>query len=90
MAFNRAVTEELAQEIREFRSPTDNETRMFYEIVIAPEYTPDGLKVSTDGDNSLALQLDVSSIRAFCGCRVALLCVPLSLLFVLHCGCVGS
>jgi phosphoribosylaminoimidazolecarboxamide formyltransferase/IMP cyclohydrolase len=35
----------LAKEIREFRSPTDNETRMFYEIVIAPGYTPDGLEV---------------------------------------------
>ena len=39
----RTVTEELAAEIREFRSPTDNETRMFYEIVIAPGYTPEGL-----------------------------------------------
>ena len=26
------------------RSPTDNETRMFYEIVIAPGYTPEGLE----------------------------------------------
>ena len=37
------MDEELAAEIREFRSPTDNETRMFYEIVIAPGYTPEGL-----------------------------------------------
>lgn len=36
---------DLAREIREFRSPTDGETRMFYEIVIAPAYTPDGLEV---------------------------------------------
>lgn len=36
---------ELAREIREFRSPTDGETRMFYEIVIAPGYTPEGLEV---------------------------------------------
>jgi len=43
VAFNCPVTEELAKEIREFRSPTDGETRMFYEIVIAPEYTEDGL-----------------------------------------------
>jgi hypothetical protein len=35
----------LAREIREFRSPTDGETRMFYEIVIAPSYTPEGLEV---------------------------------------------
>jgi phosphoribosylaminoimidazolecarboxamide formyltransferase/IMP cyclohydrolase len=35
----------MAREIREFRSPTDGETRMFYEIVIAPSYTPEGLEV---------------------------------------------
>lgn len=40
---SREVDEELAAEIREFRSPTDDETRMFYEIVIAPSYTPEGL-----------------------------------------------
>ena len=45
VAFNRPVDAALAKEIREFRSPTDNETRMFYEIVIAPGYTPDGLEV---------------------------------------------
>jgi phosphoribosylaminoimidazolecarboxamide formyltransferase/IMP cyclohydrolase len=43
VAFNREVDEALAAEIREFRSPTDGETRMFYEIVIAPGYTPEGL-----------------------------------------------
>lgn len=45
VAFNQPVTEELAREIREYRSPTDGETRMFYEIVIAPSYTPEGLEV---------------------------------------------
>ena len=45
VAFNREVTEELAREIREFRSPQDGETRMFYEIVIAPGYTEKGLEV---------------------------------------------
>jgi phosphoribosylaminoimidazolecarboxamide formyltransferase / IMP cyclohydrolase len=45
VAFNREVDAELAREIREFRSPTDGETRMFYEIVIAPGYTPEGLEV---------------------------------------------
>ncbi|KAF5833916.1 cytidine deaminase-like protein [Dunaliella salina] len=45
VAFNREVTAELAKEIREFRSPTDNETRMFYEIVIAPSYSPEGLEI---------------------------------------------
>ena len=36
---------ELAREIREFRSPTDGTSRMFYEIVVAPKYTPKGLEV---------------------------------------------
>lgn len=40
----REVDEELANEIRNFRSPTDDETRMFYEIVIAPSYSPAGLE----------------------------------------------
>jgi len=35
----------LAKEIREFRSPTDGETRMFYEIVVAPKYSQKGLEV---------------------------------------------
>ncbi len=37
------MDEALAEEIRQFRSPTDGETRMFYEIVVAPGYTPEGL-----------------------------------------------
>ena len=45
VAFNHEITAELAREIREFRSPTDGETRMFYEIVVAPSYTPEGLEV---------------------------------------------
>ncbi|WP_322796526.1 bifunctional phosphoribosylaminoimidazolecarboxamide formyltransferase/IMP cyclohydrolase [Tepidiforma sp.] len=43
VAFNRVVDAALAREIREFRNPNDGETRMFYEIVIAPGYTPEGL-----------------------------------------------
>ena len=39
----RPVDEGLAALLREFRSPSDNETRMFYEVVIAPGYTPEGL-----------------------------------------------
>ncbi|KAE8708506.1 AICARFT/IMPCHase bienzyme family protein isoform 2 [Hibiscus syriacus] len=35
----------LAKEIREFRSPMDGETRMFYEIVVAPKYTEKGLEI---------------------------------------------
>ncbi|KAH7679092.1 phosphoribosylaminoimidazolecarboxamide formyltransferase / IMP cyclohydrolase protein [Dioscorea alata] len=45
VAFNTTIDEDLAREIREFRSPTDGETRMFYEIVIAPGYTEKGLEV---------------------------------------------
>lgn len=43
LQYRREVDEELAAEIREFRSPTDGETRMFYEIVIAPSYSETGL-----------------------------------------------
>ncbi|GBG90585.1 hypothetical protein CBR_g50928 [Chara braunii] len=45
VAFNVPVDEDLARELREFRSPTDGETRMFYEIVVAPSYTEKGLEV---------------------------------------------
>ncbi|XP_073001748.1 uncharacterized protein [Typha latifolia] len=45
VAFNTMIDEDLAREIREFRSPTDGETRMFYEIVVAPGYTAKGLEV---------------------------------------------
>ncbi|KAK1324635.1 hypothetical protein QJS10_CPA01g00788 [Acorus calamus] len=45
VAFNVEVDEDLAKEIREFRSPTDGVSRMFYEIVIAPKYTEKGLEV---------------------------------------------
>lgn len=45
VAFNVEVDETLAKDIREFRSPTDGETRMFYEIVVAPKYTEKGLEV---------------------------------------------
>ncbi|KAK6139521.1 hypothetical protein DH2020_026721 [Rehmannia glutinosa] len=45
VAFNVEVDEALARDIREFRSPTDGETRMFYEIVVAPKYSQKGLEV---------------------------------------------
>ncbi|KAF7152882.1 hypothetical protein RHSIM_Rhsim01G0054700 [Rhododendron simsii] len=45
VAFNTEVDEDLAKEIREFRSPTDGETRMFYEIVVAPKYSKKGLEI---------------------------------------------
>ncbi|KAL6209718.1 hypothetical protein ACLB2K_020658 [Fragaria x ananassa] len=45
VAFNIEVDEALAKEIREFRSPTDGETRMFYEIVVAPKYSKKGLEI---------------------------------------------
>ncbi len=45
VAFNRPLDEALARELREFRNPGDGETRMFYEIVIAPAYSEEGLRV---------------------------------------------
>uniref|UniRef100_A0A5B7ARN7 Putative bifunctional purine biosynthesis protein purH isoform X2 n=1 Tax=Davidia involucrata TaxID=16924 RepID=A0A5B7ARN7_DAVIN len=45
VAFNIEVDEALAKDIREFRSPTDGETRMFYEIVVAPKYSKKGLEI---------------------------------------------
>ncbi|CAN6576934.1 unnamed protein product [Malus baccata var. baccata] len=45
VAFNIEVDEALAKEIREFRSLTDGETRMFYEIVVAPQYTKKGPEI---------------------------------------------
>ncbi|KAF6160207.1 hypothetical protein GIB67_016643 [Kingdonia uniflora] len=45
VAFNTEVDEALAKEIREFRSPTDGQTRMFYEIVVAPKYSQKGLEI---------------------------------------------
>ena len=45
VAFNRTLDEALARELREFRNPADGESRMFYEIVVAPAYTEDGLRV---------------------------------------------
>jgi len=38
--------QELARDLREFRSPTDNETRMFYEIVVARGTPPRGWRSS--------------------------------------------
>ncbi|CAI9764526.1 unnamed protein product [Fraxinus pennsylvanica] len=45
VAFNVEVDEAIAKDIREFRSPTDGETRMFYEIVVAPKYSKRGLEI---------------------------------------------
>ena len=45
VAFNIEVDEALAKEIREFRSPIDGETGMFYEIVVVPKYTKNGLEI---------------------------------------------
>ncbi|MGE3962327.1 MAG: bifunctional phosphoribosylaminoimidazolecarboxamide formyltransferase/IMP cyclohydrolase [Dehalococcoidia bacterium] len=44
VAVNRVVDMELANALRELRSPTDGETRMFYEIVVAPGYEPEALE----------------------------------------------
>uniref|UniRef100_A0A803M272 MGS-like domain-containing protein n=1 Tax=Chenopodium quinoa TaxID=63459 RepID=A0A803M272_CHEQI len=45
VAFNVEVDEALAKDIREFRSPTDGDTRMFYEIVVAPKYSEKRLEI---------------------------------------------
>ncbi|MCC6381411.1 MAG: bifunctional phosphoribosylaminoimidazolecarboxamide formyltransferase/IMP cyclohydrolase [Dehalococcoidia bacterium] len=55
VAFNRTVDEALARELREFRNPNDGETRMFYEIVIAPSYTPEGLQLLTGKSKDLRI-----------------------------------
>ncbi|KAF3434729.1 hypothetical protein FNV43_RR21814 [Rhamnella rubrinervis] len=55
VAFNTEVDEALASEIREFRSPTDGETRMFYEIVIAPKYTKKGLEILCGKSETLGI-----------------------------------
>ncbi|XP_039853326.1 bifunctional purine biosynthesis protein PurH-like isoform X5 [Panicum virgatum] len=55
VAFNTTIDEDLAREIREFRSPTDGETRMFYEIVVAPGYTEKGLEVLKGKSKTLRL-----------------------------------
>lgn len=44
VAVNRTVDMAFAEALREVRSPSDGETRMFYEIVIAPGYEPDALE----------------------------------------------
>jgi phosphoribosylaminoimidazolecarboxamide formyltransferase/IMP cyclohydrolase len=68
VAFNRLVDEALAQEIRDFRSPTDGETRMFYEIVIAPGYTKGGL-VKLKG-KSKTLRILEAQPRPLGGCSL--------------------
>ncbi|GJY74626.1 AICARFT/IMPCHase bienzyme family protein [Tanacetum coccineum] len=52
-AFNTEVDEALAKDIREFRSPTDCETRMFYEIVVAPSYSEKGLEILPQDSDDL-------------------------------------
>ncbi|XP_078437202.1 AICARFT/IMPCHase bienzyme family protein [Wolffia australiana] len=61
VAFNTVVDEDLAREIREFRSPTDGETRMFYEIVVAPGYTEKGLEVLKGKSKTLRI-LDAKKV----------------------------
>ncbi|XWS55390.1 hypothetical protein CRYUN_Cryun10bG0170200 [Craigia yunnanensis] len=55
VAFNIEVDEALAKEIREFRSPTDGETRMFYEIVVAPKYSEKGLEILSGKSKTLRI-----------------------------------
>ena len=44
VAVNRVVDMEFASALRELRSPTDGETRMFFEIVVALGYEPEALE----------------------------------------------
>jgi phosphoribosylaminoimidazolecarboxamide formyltransferase/IMP cyclohydrolase len=44
VAVNRVVDMALATALREVRSPSDGETRMFFEIVVAPGYEPEALE----------------------------------------------
>ena len=44
VATNRVVDMAFAEALREVRSPSDGDTRMFYEIVVAPGYEPDALE----------------------------------------------
>ncbi|KAJ6721239.1 BIFUNCTIONAL PURINE BIOSYNTHESIS PROTEIN PURH [Salix viminalis] len=62
VAFNIEVDEVLAKEIREFRSPTDGETRMFYEIVVAPKYTKKGLEILRGKSKTLRI-LEAKNIQ---------------------------
>jgi phosphoribosylaminoimidazolecarboxamide formyltransferase/IMP cyclohydrolase len=55
VAFNRPIDEALARDLREFRNPNDGETRMFYEIVVAPSYTPEGLTILKGKSKDLRL-----------------------------------
>ncbi|KAK8933703.1 hypothetical protein KSP39_PZI015577 [Platanthera zijinensis] len=73
VAFNTIIDEDLAKEIREFRSPTDGETRMFYEIVVAPNYTEKGLEILRGKSKNLRIleakktENGIFSLRQVCG-----------------------
>ncbi|GAB4854099.1 hypothetical protein Ancab_022682 [Ancistrocladus abbreviatus] len=55
VVFNVEVDEVLAKEIQEFQSPTDGESHMFYEIVVAPKYSPKGLEALRGGSKNLRI-----------------------------------
>jgi phosphoribosylaminoimidazolecarboxamide formyltransferase/IMP cyclohydrolase len=55
VATNRVVDMAFADALREVRSPSDGETRMFYEIVIAPGYEPDALEHLTKKSRDLRI-----------------------------------
>lgn len=69
VAFNVEIDEELARDIREFRSPTDGETRMFYEIVVAPKYTARGLEILKGKSKSLRILEAKMSQKGKCSLR---------------------
>lgn len=69
VAFNVEVDEALAKEIREFRSPTDGQTRMFYEIVVAPKYTEKGLEILKGKSKSLRILEAKKNEKGRCSLR---------------------
>ena len=54
VAFNRPVDERLATAVREVRNPLSG-MRQLYDVLIAPEYTPDGLRVLRGKSKDLRL-----------------------------------
>eukprot|EP00210_Caulerpa_lentillifera_P003581 g3416.t1 len=69
VAFNRSVDEKLAHCIKDYCSPTDGVTKMFFEIVIAPSYTPKGLEVLKQKSKNLRILEAELQTRSVTGIR---------------------
>lgn len=64
VAFNRKVDEKLAKLIKDFKNPLDKTKNMFYEIIIAPEYSISALNVLMQKSKNLRI-LEVNSAVDF-------------------------